>query len=235
MVIIAFPKGTPESTKHAFGEMIREITKDMTPEQFREFERGWNAAELANPLFLNRKPYDAISSGGKKRTTTGSKKRNAAHRAKTARRAKRTSRNSREYGYLDLSKKQVPRRPRTPVVRVLPDGRVRPVEKYALRITPGEIPIRMSPQEFRDVLFGEYVRVLTTKLGTGYFVGGDPEYNEIPDIATRMFYSFDNGIRKGTRNDYLNNNPALRTACHVFGITTSPQFREAWMNGVIVK
>jgi hypothetical protein len=226
MVIVAFPAGTTESSKKAFGEMIRELTKDMTPEQFSDFERGWNESEMQNPLFIKRKPYNAISSKAKKRTQRGSKMKKQANKRKTSKRS----------NYVDLSKQQSKRIPQSPVVRIMPNGRVRPVAKYSRRSSYANMDYyHMSPQAFRDELFAEYVKVLTSKIGTGYYIGGDPDESYVPVIATQMFYSFHDGIRKGTRNDYLNNNKALKEACKRFGITTSPQFRNAWVNGIVIE
>jgi len=222
MVIVAFPAGTPESSKKAFGDMIRELTRGMTPEQFAEFERGWNESEMQNPLFIKRKPYNAISNKAKKRIHRGVKMKKRASKRKMAKRS----------SYVDLSKQQPKRVPQAHVVRIIPGGRVRPVAKCSRRSQANNGFYPMSPQEFIDALFEEYVKVLTSKIGTGYYIGGDPDESYVPVIATQMFYSFNDGIRKGTRTDYLNNNKALKEACKRFGITTSPQFRDAWVNGI---
>ena len=200
----------------------------MSPEQVRQFEREWNEAEMNNPLFVRfkNKPYNAISSKAKKRTQRGSKMKKQANKRKTSKRS----------NYVDLSKQQSKRVPQSPVVRIMPNGRVRPVAKYSRRSSYANMDYyHMSPQAFRDALFDEYVKVLTSKIGTGYYIGGDPDESYVPVIATKMFYSFHDGIRKGTRNDYLNNNKALKEACKRFGITTSPQFRNAWVNGIVIE
>lgn len=225
--MVLFPANTPESVKNAVGDLIRDITKDMSPEQVRQFEREWNAAEMTNPLFVRfkNKPYDAISNVAKKRTQKGGKVKKRAIKRKVSKRA----------NYVDLSKQQSKRVPQTQVVRIMPDGRVRPVVKYSQRSQANMDYYHMSPQVFRDELFAEYVKILTSKIGTGYYIGGDPDESYVPVIATQMFYSFNDGIRKGTRNDYLNNNKALKEACKRFGITTSPQFRNAWVNGIVIE
>lgn len=226
--MVLFPANTPESVKNAVGDLIRDITKDMSPEQVRQFEREWNEAEMNNPLFVRfkNKPYNAISSKAKKRTQRGSKMKKQANKRKTSKRS----------NYVDLSKQQSKRVPQSPVVRIMPNGRVRPVAKYSRRSSYANMDYyHMSPQAFRDALFDEYVKVLTSKIGTGYYIGGDPDESYVPVIATKMFYSFHDGIRKGTRNDYLNNNKALKEACKRFGITTSPQFRNAWVNGIVIE
>lgn len=93
---------------------------------------------------------------------------------------------------------------------------------------------QISPSEFQDALFDEYVKVLASKRGTGYFFHGDPEPEEIQRIARMMLNAIDMGINNGYRRDYLGRNQALKEACEKFGIYTSPEFRLAWIRGIVV-
>lgn len=221
MVIVLFPANTPESVKQNMGKLIDEITRDMSPEQFRQFEREWNESELISPLFVKfkHKPHDAIRYNEQKRTT----KRSSTTKGKPKKRAM----------YEDLSKKPKPRAPLSTVVRIRADGRVVPVAKYRYRLSVGG---GMTSQDFKDALYDAYVEALTAKIDTGYFVNlpGEPEPREsdIRVIAVKMFYNFEDGIRKGLKTDYLAHNPALKEACARFGIRTSPDFRNAWRNGI---
>jgi hypothetical protein len=45
-----------------------------------------------------------------------------------------------------------------------------------------------------------------------------------------MFYSINDSIRKGSRNDWLTHNPALKEACKRLGITTTKQLRDVWFD-----
>jgi hypothetical protein len=80
----------------------------------------------------------------------------------------------------------------------------------------------------KDILFEEYIKALERKIGTGYFMSGDPKPSEMPGIALRMMYAIDDSVRKEIRKDWLTHNPALREACRKLGIKTSKELREVW-------
>jgi hypothetical protein len=92
---------------------------------------------------------------------------------------------------------------------------------------------------FRDKLFVEYVDVLRSKIGTGYFYSlpneKEPTPSEVAVIATKMFYSINDSIQKGSRTDWLTHNPALKEACKRLGITTTKQLRDVWFEDETVQ
>jgi hypothetical protein len=85
----------------------------------------------------------------------------------------------------------------------------------------------------KSALLDEYVHQLQRRIGTDYFCMTLIEQEDLNPrvIATKMFSAIDKSIKRGSRSDYLNHNPALRDACKKFGIKTSPEFREAWLTG----
>lgn len=82
-------------------------------------------------------------------------------------------------------------------------------------------------ENIKEQLFKEYVKVLRSKIGTDYYYSlqGDPEIDP-EDIARKMFKAIENSALMGSRNDYINHNPALKQACKKVGITSNSELRE---------
>jgi hypothetical protein len=85
----------------------------------------------------------------------------------------------------------------------------------------------------KDQLFKEYVKVLQSKVGTDYFYTLPNDRDIDPEtIAGRMFEAIEESALKGSRNDWINANPALKQACKKLGITTNKELRDVMIEGL---